>query len=625
VQDHGVLSTIKHFILNNQENGRNFYNSIADERTLWEVYYPSYEASVEVDVASVMCSYNRVDGVYACEQGDILNQDLKGTMGFEGWVMSDWWATKSTDAANHGLDQEQPGSRENFFAADLLESGVEMDTLNTMVARVLTPILHFGIKSDCTPPNCDALLYETVATSEEHQVLARELAAESAALLKNDGVLPLDPANVQTVAVVGSACDAPNRVTNLFWNTGSYYVVGGSGRVLSRRAVSIVSGLRLRAEEAGMRLVESLSDDVDSALSAAAQAGVVIVCGATTSSEDRDRANLYVDQEAFIAAFLAQSTETPSVVALTTPGAVLTEWKDNANAIFNMFLAGEATGLAYADVLFGDVNPSGKLPVTFPDTVAQTVEPCGNFGDCRYSEGLGIGYRGLTETVSFPFGHGLSYTQFEYSNLQIAPCVEQVSGPREMCASVDVKNVGVRDGAEVVQLYLSYPTVFMEPPIVLRGFAKQHIFAGDTFTAMFTLKEKDLSMWDTRVHDWRVCGGEWEVHAGTSSQDLRAHVSFEVNGDILLPPRPDFPGEDDDDYGAIDFEEFPGTGCVNWEDITISSEPVGQGNCQSFCAVEEACAAYNVGVSGEREGYCSLYVEGCQQQPGAEWDLFIRL
>jgi beta-glucosidase len=348
------MATIKHFVLNNQETNRNFYSSVVDERTLWEIYYPAYEAAVEANVAAVMCSYNRVAGTYACEQPDILKRDLRDTMGFKGYVMSDWWATKSTNAANLGLDQEQPGNRESWFRADRLADQIEMAQIDENVVHVLTPMIDLGIFESnwCTPPDCNAALYSNVTTSVEHQNLARAIAGESAILLKNDNnVLPLKRGS--RVAVVGSACNADNRVTGLSWDQGSYYVVGGSGRVLSTRATSVVAGIRAQAQSGEVQVSESLSDDVQSAVDAAAAADVVVICGGTTSTEDRDRATLLLDQDSFIRDVLAR-TSTPSVVAMSTPGPVLTSWKDQADAMVNMFLGGEATGN-------GNPNPNPNL------------------------------------------------------------------------------------------------------------------------------------------------------------------------------------------------------------------------------------------------------------------------
>ncbi len=338
--------------------------------------------------------------------------------------------------------------------------------------------------------------------------MARAIAGESVVLLKNENnVLPLKRGS--RVAVVGSACNAANRVIGLSWDQGSYYVVGGSGRVLSTRAASIVVGIRAQAQSGEVQVSESLDDNVARAVTAANAADVVVICGGTTSTEDRDRATLLLDQDNFIREVLAQ-TNTPSVVLMATPGPVLTSWKDNADAILNMFLGGEATGNAWADVLLGKVNPSGKLPVTFPDSYDQTVEPCPGTGSCVYNEGLFVGYRGLDNTaVSFPFGFGLSYTTFEFEFASsVLPCS---TSSRAVCFSVAVSNTGGVAGAEVVQAYLAYPQVFEEPPHVLRGFNKVTVGVGEVVNVEFELTEKDLSIWNTAARAWSVASGNFTL------------------------------------------------------------------------------------------------------------------
>jgi beta-glucosidase len=319
LQENGIMATMKHFVLNNQENNRNFYNSIVDERSLWEIYYPAYEAAVENNVAAVMCAYNRVAGRYACDQPEILKRDLRDTMGFKGWVMSDWWATKSTDAANQGLDQEQPGNFDSWFSPDKLARSINMTVIDENTVHVLTPMIDLGIleESWCSPPNCSNQLYGVDATTPEHINLARAIAGESAVLLKNDNaVLPLKAGT--RVAVVGSACNAQNKLYGLNWDEGSYYVVGGSGRVLSSRATSISAGVRAQAGAGGVVVSESLNNDVNQAVTLANNADVVLICAGTTSKEDTDRSNLELDQDSFVRDVLAR-TNTPSVVAMSTP------------------------------------------------------------------------------------------------------------------------------------------------------------------------------------------------------------------------------------------------------------------------------------------------------------------
>lgn len=302
----------------------------------------------------------------------------------------------------------------------------------------------------------------------------------------------------------------------------------------------------------------------------------------------------------------------------------MTSWKSDADAIVNMFLAGEATGHAWADVLFGKINPSGKLPVTFPDSYEDAVAPCAGTGNCVYSEGLAVGYRGLdNERLSFPFGHGLSYTSFSYDAISsVNPCSTE---SRALCFKASVTNSGAVDGAEVVQVYLTYPEVFQEPPIVLRGFEKVMIAAGATVEVTFQLTEKDMSIWNTDLRKWSMASGEYTVHVGASSGDLRLQSTFAVEGDIDFPPDNGAPMPGDDDDTNIEFEKFAFTGCSNWQDITIIQYEPGQGNCAAFCILEPECAAYNYGILGQSEyaGICTLFREGCQQQADPNWDLYV--
>jgi len=259
-------------------------------------------------------------------------------------------------------------------------------------------------------------------------------------------------------------------------------------------------------------------------------ADVGIICGATTATEGNDRKNLNVDQDGFISQILSLVPKSvPVIVLLQTPGPVLTDWRVNASAIINMFLAGQETGNAWADVLFGDVNPSGRLPVTFPISESDTIQPCSSV-TCDYSEGLFVGYRGMSKKdVAFPFGHGLSYTEFSYSWIT-APTTQGCDSSHLACLEFNVRNTGKRDGSEVTQIYLTFPAESGEPDVQLRGFQKIFLHTGDNVGVKFGFSKRDLSIWNTGSKSWEIVTGKFVVNVGASSRDLRLQGSFLTAG-----------------------------------------------------------------------------------------------
>jgi beta-glucosidase len=480
-QSQRVAAVVKHFALNSQETLRDSQDSVADERTMFEVYYPPFQAAVEAGVASVMCAYNQVNGTHACGSRELLIRDLRGRMGFRGWVMSDWWAVHAgADVAAAGVDQSLPGNDQWFdpdeLAAQTEElSGQEHDAaepnvggqgwtgpedarggrhglLGGMAARVLAGALWSGALSSppCTAGcDCGPLMLQNVASSPGHRALARQVAGASVVLLKNSAagpipsggppgerpepevapirrpVLPLQPG--ARVALLGAACDSkpiggeggfkleadampddgtgassaeaanatggavggsgdgpggaggyggstgsppPLDARAADWTAGDYYTVGGSSRVLFRRPASVRFGLL----SAGVQIVAQYSgDDPSEAAAVAAGADVAIACGGGTTQEARDRPHLQLDQHDFLFSVAAQTHQAraagrfpPLVTVALAPGAILANWADASDAAVLLFLGGEATGEAIADVLTGRISPTGRLPVTAP-------------------------------------------------------------------------------------------------------------------------------------------------------------------------------------------------------------------------------------------------------------------
>jgi beta-glucosidase len=370
-----VLAVAKHFILNNQETNRFTLNVIADSRTLWEMYYPPFQAAVDAGAAGFMCSYNLVNGEHACGNSDALLRDLKKDMGFNGWVQSDWWALHSF-AAPDGVDQEMPGTpiegQPVWFTNENLDTLSE-EKVDDMVRRQPTPMVENGLfeaaNHACTPPDCEYELYEANATNAERQALSKALAHKAVMLLKNGWVgktgkkaLPLS-SDVAKIALLGEACNASQDVAAQLakWDLGSYYNMGGSGRVIAWNPETIYDGIKARAG-ADISIQTYFGGNSDDAVAIAHGADVAILCGGTSSTEHHDRSSLDIDQQDF----LVETSESlkkgnmPVVVLTMTPVAVVMPWLDNTDAAVNLFLAGRYTGSAFASALFGDSNPSAN-------------------------------------------------------------------------------------------------------------------------------------------------------------------------------------------------------------------------------------------------------------------------
>jgi beta-glucosidase len=513
MQSQNVVATAKHFVGNEQETNRTEVDSRIDERTLHEIYYAPFEAAVSAGAGAVMCSYNRLHGIYACENPDSL-ADLKMGMGFAGFVMSDWGATHSTvAAANAGLDMEMPGG--DYFGSQLraaISAGaVSQARLDDMVTRILGALVRVLDDPPSGNPN-------SVVTSAEHDALAKEAATAGITLLRNHGAaLPLDT-NVRSIAVLGSAGgDTPLSVG------------GGSAQVNTRFVISPFAAIQAQAPSAvSVTYARGDGGNLDQAVAVAAAADAAIVFAAVTSAEgyDRDSLALPAEVDALITAVAAVNPRT--IVVLHVPGAVLMPWLERVGAVLVAWFPGEQNGSAIAPILFGTANPSGKLPVSFPRSASDLPPVLGDM-TVPYSEGLAIGYRALDAhgiAPLFPFGHGLSYTTFVYSDLTLRAS----AAPGSIEVGFTLRNSGARAGTEVAQLYLGFPEAAGEPPRLLRGFERVALAVGESRKVTLTLGPRDLSCWNPRVHARFVPSGTYTVAVGGSSRDLPLQTSVLVVG-----------------------------------------------------------------------------------------------
>ena len=568
LQSNGVAACLKHFALNNNEVNRHTSNVIVDDRALYEIYLPAFKEAVDSGVWSVMGAYNLYKDQHLCHNRYILNDILKGEWGFDGAVISDWGGTHDTEQAIHngldlefgswtdGLSQGTNNAYDNYYLAmpylKLIKAGkVGTKELDEKARRVLR--LMYRTVMDNNRP------YGSLC-SPEHSEAARHIGEEGIVLLANRGnVLPMKLDGRKKVAVIGE--NAIKMMT----------VGGGSSSLKAKYEISPLDGLRKRlagkadvvyargyvgdttGEYNGVTTGQNLADDrtpeqlIAEAVDVAKDADYVIFVGGLNKDnhqdcEDSDRAGLELpyNQDAVIEALAAVN---PNLIVVNISGnAVAMPWVDKVPAIVQAWFLGSEGGNALASVLTGDVNPSGKLPMTFParlsDVGAHAVgqypgtprNDGSNIVDIEYREGIFVGYRWADKNKIqplFPFGHGLSYTTFDYGKATI----DKTEGSADdvFTVSIPVTNTGDRAGREIVQLYVSdLKTTLPRPVKELKGFKKISLEPGQTETVTFEISRDDLSYFDADKHAWVVDPGKFEALVGASSRDIRSKVAFKV-------------------------------------------------------------------------------------------------
>jgi beta-glucosidase len=510
VQGTGVMAQIKHIGVYNQETNRNTPsdNAIVDNRTLQEIYLPQFQAGVQQGAASsAMCSYSTVNGTYACQNSALLNGPLRTQFGFPGFVTSDWGGTHSTVAsANAGMDQEMPGG--DFFG-DALQTAVQngqvtQATLNNMVSRILTEMFAFGLFDNPHTGNTGATV-----TSTAHKTAARQIAAEGTVLLRDNNVLPVNTGSVHSIAVIGADASTSPQTAG-----------GGSARVNSSGTVTPLQGITSRAGS-GVSVQYAAGDNsgnIGQAVTLARNSNLAVVFAGYNESEGSDIGSIDLPggQNSLISQVAAANPNT--VVVLNTGSAVTMPWVDSVAGILEAWYPGQEDGNAIASVLFGDTNPSGKLPVSFPkslnDVPAHTqAQWPGSNGTVQYSEGVHVGYRWYqAQNIAplYPFGFGLSYTSFAFSNLQVGA----LDGHGKATVTATVTNTGSRAGSEIAQLYVGDPASTGEPPLQLKGFDKVSLQPGASTTVSFPLTLHDLAYWN---NGWTTALGSYRIAVGDTS------------------------------------------------------------------------------------------------------------
>ncbi len=557
IQSQRVVSTLKHFAFNDQETGRNTLNVKIDDRAARMSDLLALQiAKEEGNPGSVMCSYNRVNGQYACENSYLLNEVLKKDWGFKGWVMSDWGATHSTvPAANAGLDQQSgiPFDHSDYFGPPLKEAvangWVPQARLDDMVRRVLHAMFEHGVVDHPVAAEPEKIDFKA------HAAVSLKDAQEAMVLLKNSGgVLPLAK-SVKRVAVIGGHADK-----GVLAGGGSSLVYPAGGNAVPGLEPKVWPGPVMYYPSSPLKAIQqrlpsaqvAFNDGTDKAAAArlAQESDVVVLFATQWTGEAFDVPNLSLPnkQDELIASVAAANPKT--VVVLETGGPVTMPWLQNVPAVLEAWYPGTSGGEAIASVLFGEVNPSGHLPATFPASEAQLPRAAvdgypeveNRRFDVDYREGATVGYKwfdakGLKPL--FPFGHGLSYTAFAFSGLSAGV----KSGVLQ--ASFTVKNTGKATGKEVAQVYVAPVGAKWEAPKRLAGFQKVDLQPGAEVRASVSVDPRLLAMYDSASKTWKVAKGDYKVilaadAAGTQASSTVVHLeaaSYDVNGKPLRQAR----------------------------------------------------------------------------------------
>jgi beta-glucosidase len=530
LQSRGIGASLKHFAANNQETRRMTSNSVVDERALHEIYLASFEGAVKGGKPkTVMCSYNKVNGTYSAENRELLTDILRKKWGFGGFVVTDWGAVRDqVKGIQAGLDLAMPGSRESngkHIVAAVKNGVLDEALLDKTVTRILRAVF------DCLEKRDENAVFDRDA---DHKIAAH-IAAESAVLLKNEGaLLPLE--KDAKIAVIGEFAQKPR-----FQGGGSSFIntsgVTSAMNVLSGQAnITFARGYDSRSESVDAALI-------DEAVKAAKNADVALIfAGLPDSYEsegfDRKHIDLPENQNALIREVCAVQKNT--VVVLHNGAPVAMPWINEVKAVLEMYLGGEGVGEAAVSLLYGEVNPSGRLAETFPIKLSDNPSYLSFPGfkdETVYREGVYVGYRYYDKKempVLFPFGHGLSYTTFAYSDIKIDKATMKDTEIRTVTAKI--KNSGVRAGKETVQLYVrNHGTGIDRPVRELKGFTKVSLDPGEEKTVSFTLDKRAFAYYETAVHDRVVESGEFVIEVGASSRDIRLEASITVESTTIIP------------------------------------------------------------------------------------------
>ena len=530
IQSQNVGTSIKHFLANNQETRRMTASSQIDERTLREIYLAAFEGAVTKKKPwTVMCSYNKINGVYAAENKKYLTDVLRGEWGFDGYVMSDWGAVNDRVAdLKAGLDLEMPSSmglNDKLIVEAVKNGTLEEGVVDRAVERILNIVYRFEENRD----------KNAIFDRDKDHEAARRVAEESMVLLKNeDNLLPLS--EERKVAFIGRFAEKPR------------YQGGGSSHINSHKVTSALDASAgndniIYAQGYGVEKDETDEALLAEAVKAAAEAeAAVIFAGLPDSFEsegfDRSHMALPACQNRLIEE--VAKVQPNVVVVLHNGSPVEMPWISKVKGVLESYLGGQAVGSAQYDILFGKVNPSGKLPETFPVKLEDNPSYLNFPGEkdlVEYREGVFVGYRYYDKKkmeVLFPFGYGLSYTTFSYTNLKLDS--RRIKDTEGLTVSVEVTNTGSRAGKEVVQLYVAdKESTVMRPVKELRDFAKVELQPGETKTVTFTLGKRAFAYYSTQIHDWHVESGEFTVMIGKSSRNVVLQEDVYVESTVTIP------------------------------------------------------------------------------------------
>ncbi len=528
VQSKNVGTSIKHFAANSQEHRRMSSSSNADERTLREIYFPAFEISVrKAQPWTVMCSYNRINGVYASENPWLLTDVLRGEWGFKGYVMSDWGAVSDRVAGvAAGLDLEMPSSggiNDRKIVAAVKSGELDEKIVDQACERILE--INYRYLDNARP--------ETPWDQEADHQLSARIAEECMVLLKNDGILPLN--KTDEVAFIGEFAAKPR------------FQGGGSSHINAFRTTSAVEaaqGLPVTYVQGYSAARDMATDEmIAEAVQAAKAAKVAVVFAGLPDayeSEGYDRAHMAMPacQNRLIEAVAGANPNT--VVVLHNGSPVEMPWLGKVKAVLEAYLGGQAVGIAAVRLLYGDANPCGHLAETFPVKLSDNPSYLyygGEGNEADYREGVFVGYRYYDKKempVLFPFGFGLSYTTFACSNLRLSG--QKITDQETLTAAVTVTNTGSRAGKTVVQLYVGdRESTVLRPIRELKGFEKVELQPGESRDVTFTLDKRAFAYWNAAIHDWHVETGAFTIEVGQSSRDIEVSGEVTVESTVALP------------------------------------------------------------------------------------------